>query len=201
MSTQRHPALSRWDDKRIEITTQEELDLLLAFDGADLSPESIEFSLGANVDPHEVTPEQVTFVTGALDQVVSSGSLPAPREPLPPIGTKVEEIMTGGKPPPPSLYAVGVVESFEWDSSFRTWRVHVVFDSYAGKFYGNPIKGSSTFPWLLHVIGSEERPLSTMTPAEIEDLYQERRDEFWRTIDPKAGLSDPAGRVPPRGEA
>ena len=31
-------------------------------------------------------------------------------------------------------------------------------------------------------------------------LYLERRDEFWRTIDLKSGLTDPAGRVPPPAE-
>jgi hypothetical protein len=184
----------------VTIATKEDLDLISRCGGDDLSVTGIEFTLEEGIDPHEATAGQVAFVMDALDRVVAAGDLPGPAKPLPPIGTSVEVIMVGGKPSPPSRYAVGVVRSFEWDSYFRTWRVHVDFHGHAGGFYGNPTRSSSAFAGDLHVIGSDERSFSLMSPAEIEELYLERRDEFWRTIDPRTGLTDPSGRVTPPGD-
>jgi hypothetical protein len=31
-----------------------------------------------------------------------------------------------------------------------------------------------------------------MTPTEIEELHEQRRQEFWRNIDPATGLTDPS---------
>jgi hypothetical protein len=38
-----------------------------------------------------------------------------------------------------------------------------------------PILGTDTFSWMVHVVGSGERPFSTMTPREIEELYLVRQ--------------------------
>src|SRR5579863_4715288 len=95
-------------------------------------------------------------------------SLPAP-------GTRVEAIPLGGKPGPKSKYATGVVRGCVWDSIFNTGRLEVIFDQPAGTYYGQPILRTSTFASMIHIIGSNERPFSTMTPAEIEALYLLRR--------------------------
>lgn len=102
--------------------------------------------------------------------------------------------MVGSKPGPSSKYGVGVVSRIEWDSLFRSWRVVVKFDQPAGTYYGRPIRGTNTFPWNVHVVGADERPFSSMTPTEIEELHEVRRREFWRNIDPATGLTDPSVR-------
>jgi hypothetical protein len=86
-------------------------------------------------------------------------------------------MVVGGKPGPRSKYGVGVVTGIEWDSVFRTWRVVVKYDQPAGTYYGKPIRGSSTFPENVHVVGANGRPFSDMTPAEIEELHEVRRQE------------------------
>jgi hypothetical protein len=75
-----------------------------------------------------------------------------------------------------------VVTGIEWDSLFRTWRIAVKFDEPAGTYYGMPIQGSSTFPGNVHVVGTGERPFSSMTPIEIEEHHEVRRKELWRNI-------------------
>ena len=99
---------------------------------------------------------------------------------------------------PRSRFETGTVRRLHWDSYFWSWRVEVVFDRPAGTYYGQPIKGVDAFPDAVHVIGSDERPFSDMTPAEIDALAEQRRQAFWRNIDPRSGLSDPSGVVPPR---
>jgi hypothetical protein len=93
-------------------------------------------------------------------------------------------MVVGAKPGPRSKYGVGVVTGIDWDSLFRTWRVGVKYDEPAGTYFGRPIRGSSTFPGNVHVVGTDERPFSSMTPTEIEELHEVRRREFWRNIDP-----------------
>ena len=99
-------------------------------------------------------------------------------------------MVVGGKPGPRSKYGVGVVTGSEWDSLFRTWRIAVKFDEPAGTYYGRPIRGSSTFPGNVHVVGTDERAFSSMTPTEIEELHEVRRREFWRNTDPHARSLD-----------
>jgi hypothetical protein len=70
---------------------------------------------------------------------------------------------------------------------FGTWRVHVTFASPAGRYYGQPIKRASTFTWMIHVVGSGERPFSSMTPDEIEALYQEQALAFRDTNKRRSG--------------
>ncbi len=112
--------------------------------------------------------------------------------PLPRIGAHVEVMVVGAKPGPRSKYGVGVVTGIEWDSFFRTWRVLVQYDEPAGTYYGMPIRGSSTFPGNVHVVSTGERPFSSMTPKEIEELHEVRRKEVWCNIDPATGLTDPS---------
>jgi hypothetical protein len=52
--------------------------------------------------------------------------------------------------------------------------------------------GGKTFPHCVQLVGGPERPFSSMTPAEIEELHEQRRKEFWRNIDPATGLTDPS---------
>ena len=96
---------------------------------------------------------------------------------LPAVGTRVETIEVGGKPSPPGCYGVGTVESITWDSVFNSWRVNVKFDGRTGGWHGLPILGTMTFPWMVHVIGSEERAFSDMKPNELWELYLQRRRE------------------------
>jgi hypothetical protein len=138
------------------------------------------------------------FVVAAMDELVAAGRLPAPREVLPTIGAPVEAIEVGGKPSPACRYGVGVVTALEWDGYFRAWRVDLKFDGPTGGWCGYPMLGTHAFPHAIHVIGSDERPISSMTPAEITELAEIRRQEFWRNIDPASGLTDPSGIVRPR---
>jgi hypothetical protein len=94
---------------------------------------------------------------------------------LPAVRARVETIEVGGKPSPPGLYGIGTVESISWDRVFKTWRVNVRFDGRTGGWYGLPILGTMTFPWMAHVIGSDERAFSDMKPDEIWELYRQRR--------------------------
>jgi len=47
--------------------------------------------------------------------------------------------------------------------------------------------GTETFPWMVHIIGSEERAFSDMTPKEIWELYLRRRLD--NLIAPRSHLS------------
>ena len=93
-------------------------------------------------------------------------------------------MVVGGKPGPRSKYGVGVVTGIAWDSFFRTWRVFVKFDEPAGTYCGSPIRAFSTFPGNVHVVGADERPFSSMTPTELVELHEVRRQELWRHIGP-----------------
>jgi len=90
----------------------------------------------------------------------------------------VEVMVVGGKPGPRSKFGVGVVGGIEWDSLFGTWSVMVKLNERAGKHYGSPIRSSSTLPGNVHVVGADERPFSSMTPAEIVELHEIRRQEL-----------------------
>ena len=47
-------------------------------------------------------------------------------------------------------------------------------DFVIGTWRDYPIKGTETFPSMIHVIGSKGRPFSSMTPDEIVALREER---------------------------
>jgi hypothetical protein len=96
---------------------------------------------------------------------------------LPSVGDRVETVEVGGKPSPACRYGVGTVNEIWWDDVFNSWRVSVRFDSRTGGWCGYPILGTHTFPWLVHIIGGEERPFSDMAPDEIWALYLQRRQE------------------------
>jgi hypothetical protein len=127
--------------------------------------------------------------------VIAAGILPAPKTELPIVGTRVETMEVGGKPPPACRYGVGIVKALEWDFVFRCWRVDVKFDQPTGGWCGYPILGTHTFQHCVHVIGSPDRPFSDMSLDEIKTLHEVRRQQFWREIDPATGLHDPSGIV------
>lgn len=152
----------------VRINTPEALKKVVARRGMDLSSLSIDFRVAD-------TAASLSFVEEAMEQVCTAGLLPRPKGPLPSLGARVEAMVVGGKPGPKNKYGTGRVTGCSWDAIFRTWRIGVVFDEPAGFYYGNPITGTSTFPNMVRVIGGPERLFSTMTPAEIEELYQEVR--------------------------
>ena len=152
----------------VRINTPEVLKKVLARRGMDLSTLSIDFRA-------EDEATSFPFLKMAVEQVCAAGMLPHPKGSLPSLGARVEAMVVGGKPGPKDKYGTGSVTGYSWDSVFRTWRIGVVFDEPAGFYYGNPITGTSTFPNMVRVIGGPERLFSTMTPAEIEELYQEVR--------------------------
>jgi hypothetical protein len=181
----------------VQVGSPEELAQVLAFEGTDLSSEMIDFEspLWRTVQDVRERSDICRFLTLAAEQVCAAGILPRPREELAPFGDRVEVMRVGGKPPPRSRYHIGTVKGHEWDSVFRTWRVHVALDQPAGTYYGQPVKGIAAFPNAVQLVGGPERPFSSMTPTEIEELHEQRRKEFWRNIDPASGLTDPS--LPP----
>jgi hypothetical protein len=174
---------------------------VLAFEGTDLSPETIAFESALWRTVHDVRERAdiYRFLTFATEQVCAAGLLPRAREQLAALGARVEVMLVGGKPPPPSRYHTGSVNGHDWDSVFRTWRAHVALDQPAGTYYGQPVKGIAAFPNTVQLPGGAERPFSSMTPTEIEALHEQRRKEVWRNIDPASGLTDPSLPKPSLG--
>jgi hypothetical protein len=198
MAKRRHHDLAYWRDGSIRITNRDELEILLACRGSIADREDFVF-----VEPdHGGSPQSTDrgySVASAIEQVIAAGILPAPKTGLPMVGTRVETMEVGGKPPPACRYGVGVVTALEWDCFFRSWRVDVKFDQPTGGWCGYPILGTHTFPFDVHVIGNSDRPFSDMSPDEIKTLHEVRRQQFWREINPASGLHDPSGIVKPHG--
>jgi len=93
---------------------------------------------------------------------------------LPALGAAVEVMMLGGKPAPKERYARGHVRSYRYDAVFGCWRVDVELSEPAGAFYGHKVLATSTFAWMIHVIGATDPAFSEMYPEEIEALYHNR---------------------------
>jgi len=159
----------------IRVRNQRELDLLLVAGRSLAYDESVSFE-GMKWDDDE---ERCVYLDGyipdAVKQVIAAGILPETSRALPDIRTRVQTIELGGKPGPTCRYGVGTVTKLTWDRTVNSWRVHVEFDHATGGMYGYPIYATSTFAWMVHVIGSDEQPFSEMTPLEIGRLYEERR--------------------------
>lgn len=180
----------------VSVDTPEALDKVLAHSGQELLSLSIDFVAPGWREMDEGTrAKNFKFLGGALQHVCAAGLLPRSRDKLPSFGTRVEAMVIGGKPVLRRKYGTGTVSHLSWDSVFRTWRVGVQFDETVGYWCGMPIKGVSTFPNQIHVIGSPERPFSEMTLPELDALHEKRRQEFWRNVDPASGLSDPSLRA------
>ena len=194
MAKRRHQDLAYWRDEFIRVTNQAELELLLACRGSIIDREFVIFAEPDDKGLLESTVPDYSAAS-AIEQVSAAGILPAPKTRLPMVGTRVETMEVGGKPPPACRYGVGVVTALEWDSTFRSWRVAIRFDQPTGGWCGYPILGTHTFPFDVHVIGSSDRPFSDMSPDEIKTLHEVRRQQFWREIDPASGLHDPSGIV------
>jgi len=194
MAQRRHPNLAYRQDGFIRITNRDELELLVACRGSIADREDVAFE-----EPgHHCSPQSTIrgySAASAIERVIATGILPTPKTELPIVGTMVQTMEVGGKPPPARHYGVGLVMALEWDWFFRSWRVEVKFDQPTGGWYGYPILGTHTFPFDVHVIGSSDRPFSDMSPEEIKTLHEVRRQQFWREIDPASGLHDPSGTV------
>lgn len=180
------------------VGTPEALYKVLAHNGEDLSSLMIDFAARGWRDLDEGTRAKTfEFLGAAVDRVCAAAILPPARNPLPPFGARVEAMVIGGKPVLRRKYGTGTVFKLSWDSVFRSWRVGVQFDTTVGYWCGMPINGVSALPNQIHVLGSAERPFSEMTLPELDALHEERRQEFWRNIDPASGLSDPSLGVTP----
>ena len=170
-----------WDlfgDGPIHVRSQHELDLVLAIPEPFGEHRSVSFGgLRWDDDADGVVAETDVVPDGA-HQVIDRGLLPAPTHELPRLGARVETIEIGGRPSPACRYGVGTVTSVSWGHRSSTWRVRVEFDRCTGGWQGFPIYGTDTLVWMVHVIGSDERPFSDMTPTEIEDLYRSRQRQF-----------------------
>ena len=198
MAKTRHPDLAYWRDGSIRITNDDELELLLACRGSIADREDVAFEEPDQEGSLRST-DRGYSVASAIERVIAAGVLPAPKTELPTVGTRVETMELGGKPPPACRCGVGVVTALEWDWIFRSWRVDVKFDQPTGGWCGYPIHGTHAFPFDIHVIGSSKRPFSDMSPDEIRTLHEARRQQFWREIDTASGLHDPSGVVKRRG--
>lgn len=194
MVKRRHQDLAYWRDGFIRITNHDELKLLLQCRGSVADREDVMFEEPDHEDSRRST-DRGYSVAFAIERVIAAGILPSPKSELPMVGSRVETMEVGGKPPPACRYGVGVVKALEWDFVFRCWRVDVKFDQPTGGWCGYPTLGTHTFPHCVHVIGSSERPFSDMSPDEIKTLHEVRRQQFWREIDPASGLHDPSGIV------
>jgi hypothetical protein len=186
----RIPGLPRSHEGCVLVLNADHLSMLLSCPVTDLSSESVDFGGASWLGTDEKPTHQ--FLNAAVRHVCSKGRLPRSRTELPAIGVRAEAMVVGGKPSPQKRYGTGTVTGLGWDSVFRCWRVNIRFDEQSGAFFGFPIMGTSTFPFCVHVVGGADRPFSSMTPTDIEELHETRRQEFWRDIDPLAGLTDPA---------
>jgi len=170
------PTLEIQQDGTVLVETQDDLDRLLACPIRDLSTEMIDFEDRQWLERGEQ--ERVTnaiFLNSARQRVCTEGRLPAPHEELPPIGTRVEALH-GGKPNPDRRWALGTTTSHEWISVTMDWRVGVTFDHSNGAWCGQPIRGATTTPRFIYVVGDPtRRPFSSMCPSEIEAMFETRR--------------------------
>ena len=198
MAKRRHSDLAYWLGEFVRITNADELELLLACRELIADREFVMFEESESGGLAKSAIHSFS-VASAIKQVIAAGILPEPKRELPMIGSRVETMEVGGKPPPACHFGEGVVTALEWDWIFRSWRVAVNFDHRTGGWYGYPILGTHTFPYDVHVVGSSERPFSEMSPKEIKALHEFRRQQFWRDIDPASGLHDPSGIVSPEG--
>jgi hypothetical protein len=183
MPRDRIPELTRDTGGSVQVGSPEELAQVLAFEGADLSSDErirFESALWRPVQDVRERAEIYRFLTSATEQVCAAGLLPRPREELVPFGARVEVMRVGGEPPPPNRYHTGTVNSRGWNNSCRTWWVTVAPDPPAGTYYGRPFKGIETWMYDVQLVGGPERPFSSMTPTEIEELHEQRVQEFWR---------------------
>jgi hypothetical protein len=189
MPRDRIPGLPRNTGGVVQVGSAEELAQVLAVEGADLSSELINFESPVWRPVQDVRERAAIyrFLTSATEQVCAAGLLPRPREELAPFGARVEVMRVGGKQRPRSRYSTGTVTGHQWISVDRRWRVTVALDPPTGRYL-------SIVP-LTHavqLVGGPERPLSSMTQTEIEELHELRRQQFWRNIDPATGLTDPS---------
>ena len=178
MNSTRPTAWAHFGDGPIRVRNQLELDLVLASPDPFGEHTSIHFDGLRWDDDADGVVAVSDYVADGAHQVVARGLLPAPAHELPRLGARVETIEVGGRPSPACRYGVGTVTGLSWDHGFATWRVRVEFDHCTGGWQGFPIYGTETFTWMVHVIGSDERAFSDMTPVQIECLYRSRQSRF-----------------------
>jgi hypothetical protein len=165
MPRDRIPGLPR------QVGSPEELAQVLAFEGTDLSSEWISFqsALWRPVQDVRERADIYRFLTSATEQVCAAGLLPRPTDELAPFGARVEVMRVGGKQPPRSRYSTGTVTAHHWIPADRRWRVTVAHDPPTGMYLS-----ITPLPHDVQLVGGPERPFSSMTPTEIEELHEQR---------------------------
>lgn len=179
VSRSRYPDLVFDDGGCVVVRDTEGLARVLAHHGTDVSELDVDFSdPGWQEMPLWWRADLFQFLDQAIVEVTRRGLLPARREPFPPMGAQGEALISGEKPRPSPRWRVGTLVGYSWDGVFRTWRVEVRFDSVAGSWCGSPIRGVSTWPDWVHVIGASDRAFSEMSSAEVDRLIAEPRSPF-----------------------
>lgn len=163
----------------VVVKDTEALDRLLAHRGSDVSELMVDFcDLGWQDMPLWWRADLFRFLEQAIVEVTRRGLLPARREPFPAIGAGVEALIGCEKPRPSPRWGVGTLVGHSWDCVCRTWRVEVRFDKVVGHWCGSPIRGVSTWPNCVHVIGASDPAFSEMSSAEVDRLIDERHSPF-----------------------
>ena len=173
MSKAHLPRLTVQPDGTVLISTPDDLDQLSACPIHDLSTEMLMFVDREWLERSEEERASIAaFLNAAREQLCNEGRLPPPRTDLPLVGVRVE-VIHGGKPNPERRWAVGTVTSHEWCSVTRDWRLGVTFDQANGSWYGQPIRGATTIPRFIYVVGDPtRRAWSSMAPDEIKAFIE-----------------------------
>jgi hypothetical protein len=85
-------------------------------------------------------------------------------------------IASFGKPNPERRWALGSTTGVEWIPVTRDWRVQVTFDHPNGFWCGQAIRGATTTPRFIYVVGDPtRRAWSSMGSDEIDGWLENRR--------------------------
>ena len=164
------------DDGAVRIQTQYDFDRLLGCPVRDLSSELVIFTDERWLDRGDEERTAIaSFLNSARERVCGEERLPSPRTELPAIGTRVEALH-GGKPNPERRWALGSTTGVEWIPVTRDWRVQVTFDHPNGFWCGQAIRGATTTPRFIYVVGDPtRRAWSSMGSDEIDGWLENRR--------------------------
>ncbi len=186
MAYVRPDAWAHWKQGVITIRTRADLELLLTCRASIAPYESVYFGGLRWDDDADAVVAVSDFVADAARQVVAAGLLPAPVGVFADLGARVQTMEFGGRPSPQCRYGEGTVTSLSWSRAEQVWRVNVEFDKSTGGWQGFPVYSTSTFPWMVCVVGGGGRAFSEMSPEAIERLYHRRRARYAPPAQPPA---------------